>query len=72
MTADVVEIQEFPELASAYNVMGVPMTVMNDTVQFTGAVTEEVLTQRILEAVGIVESDADQTEQVSERTTSIA
>ena len=52
VTADVVEIQEFPALAQAYGVRGVPLTVINDTVAFSGAVTEEVFLSRLLEAVG--------------------
>ena len=50
--ADVVEIQEFPQIARTYRVSGVPKTVINDSVQFTGAVTEDVFLDRILEAVG--------------------
>jgi glutaredoxin-like protein len=30
ITADVVEVQEFPELAQRYQVRGVPMTIVND------------------------------------------
>ena len=59
VTADVVEIQEFPALAQTYGVRGVPLTVINDTVAFSGAVTEEVFLSRLLEAVG-EESDAEE------------
>ena len=52
VVADVVEIQEYPRLAQAYGVRSVPKTVINDSVQFSGAVTEEVLLGWILEAVG--------------------
>ena len=52
VVADVVEIQEYPQLAQAYGVRSVPKTVINDSVQFTGAVTEDVFLGRILEAVG--------------------
>ena len=45
--------------------MGVPKTVVNDSVQFTGAVTEEVLLKRVLEAVGEEEAEADGGEQDS-------
>ena len=51
VTADVVEIQEFPALAQAYGVRGVPLTVINDAVAFSGAVTEEEFLARLLEAV---------------------
>jgi hypothetical protein len=30
VTADVVEVQEFPDVARKYQVRGVPMTVVND------------------------------------------
>ena len=72
VTTDVIEVQEFPELASVYNVMGVPKTVINDTVVFTGAVPEEVLLERVLQAVGAVERDEGEVDQVSDQTTPIA
>ena len=59
VTADVVEIQEFPALAQAYGVRGVPLTVINDSVTFSGAVTEEEFLSRLLEAVG----EADDAEE---------
>ena len=52
VVADVVEIQEYPQLAQAYDVRSVPKAVINDSVQFTGVVTEDVFLGRILEAVG--------------------
>ena len=63
--ADVVEIQEFPQIARAYRVSGVPKTVINDSVQFTGAVTEETFVRRIMEAVGQQEADEAREEQVA-------
>ena len=71
VVADVVEVQEFPQLASAYGVRGVPKTVINDAVQFSGAVSEEVFLKRLLQAVGEEESD-DEDAEVSEETTPIA
>ena len=59
VTADVVEIQEFPALAQAYGVRGVPLTVINDSVAFSGAMTEEVFLSRLLEAV----AEGDETEE---------
>jgi predicted DsbA family dithiol-disulfide isomerase len=38
ITADVVEVQEFPELARKYRIRGVPMTVVNETETLMGAV----------------------------------
>ena len=40
VTADVVEVTEFRELASKYSIRGVPKTVINDTVEFVGAEPE--------------------------------
>ena len=70
VVADVVEIQEFPHLAQAYGVRGVPKTVIHDTIQFTGAVTEEVFLQRVLEAAGEEEPE-EGAEKVSDLTTPI-
>ena len=70
--ADVVEVQEFPHLAQAYRVMGVPKTVINDRVQFTGAVTEEAFLEKVLQAVGEKEIEDDGQEQISEQTTPIS
>ena len=72
VTADVVEVQEYPHLAQAYRVMGVPKTVINDRVQLSGAVTEEVLLRRVLEAVGAAEPEEDGDTSVSEQTTPVA
>ncbi len=70
VTADVIEVQEFPHLSQAHRVMGVPKTVINDSVQFTGAVKEEVFLRRVLEAVGEEEPEDNQ-EHTSEQTTPI-
>ncbi len=72
VTTDVVEIQDFPSLAQLYSVMGVPKTVINDSVQFTGAVTESAFLQRVLEAVGAAEPESGSRSRVSQQTTPIA
>lgn len=51
--ADVVEVQEFPLLAQRYMVSGVPKTVINNKVQFVGAVPERMLIDYVLQAVGV-------------------
>jgi hypothetical protein len=38
--ADVIEANEFPELSERYEVQSVPKTVINDRVQFVGAMPE--------------------------------
>ncbi|NLF02582.1 MAG: glutaredoxin [Anaerolineales bacterium] len=49
--ADMVEATEFPHLAMKYQVMGVPRTVINETVHIEGAVPEQVVLARMQEAV---------------------
>jgi predicted DsbA family dithiol-disulfide isomerase len=72
VTADVIEVQEYPDLASAYRVMGVPKTVINDRVQFTGAVPEDALMKYVLQAVGADEAGEEESEHFSDQTTPIA
>lgn len=50
VTADVVEISEFPDLAARYHVQGVPKVVINDTVEFVGAQPETMFVEAILQA----------------------
>ena len=52
ITAEVIEAQEFPDLSRLYQVMAVPKTVINGTVQFVGAVPEKTLLRHVLEAIG--------------------
>ena len=53
ITADMVEATEFPHLAMKYNVMGVPRTVVNETIHLEGTAPEQVLVARIEEAVAV-------------------
>lgn len=48
--ADMVESMEFPHLAHKYGVMSVPKTVINETVEFVGAVPEEHFLHYVLKA----------------------
>ena len=57
--ADVMEVQEFPQVAQRYRVMGVPKTVINETTQFIGAVPEETFIGKVLEAIGKAEAAPD-------------
>ncbi len=43
VTADVIEANEFPQIADRYRVYGVPKTVVNETEEFEGAQPEEAL-----------------------------
>jgi predicted DsbA family dithiol-disulfide isomerase len=53
VTADSIEVSEFPDLAQRYNVMGVPRTIINERVFIDGAVPESQFMARVLEAAGI-------------------
>jgi predicted DsbA family dithiol-disulfide isomerase len=48
--ATAIEATEFPELSRAYQVMGVPKIVINDRVQFEGAVPEKDFLDAVLQA----------------------
>ncbi len=50
--AEVIEVQEFPEVARHYQVRGVPKTVINDGAEFVGAVPDEMFVDAILESLG--------------------
>ena len=50
VTADVVEAEEFPELAALYRVRGVPKVVVNDVVEFVGAQPEALFLEHVLRA----------------------
>jgi len=51
VTAEVIEVQEFPDLGTSYNVRGVPLTVINEKVSFTGAANETMLLEYMKSAV---------------------
>jgi glutaredoxin-like protein len=49
--ADMVEATEFPHLATKYQVMGVPRTVINETVHIEGAAPEPMVLGKLQEAL---------------------
>jgi len=49
--ADMVEAMEFPQLAIKYQVMGVPRTVINETVHIEGAAPEAAVLEKLREAL---------------------
>lgn len=51
VTADMVEVTEFPHLGQRYNVMGVPRTVINEDTYIEGAVPENMLLEELKAAV---------------------
>ena len=49
ITADVIEIEEFPALAQQYGVRSVPLTVVNELTQIAGVVTESEFVEKIIQ-----------------------
>lgn len=56
--ADIVEASEFPELSQRYGVSAVPKTIINDKVEFTGAVPEQQFLAAIQQATAQPEETA--------------
>ncbi len=52
ITADLVEITEFPHLAQRYQVRAVPRTVVNETGSIEGALPEAEFVEAIIAAAG--------------------
>jgi len=46
--ADVIETNEFPDLAQKYNVIGVPKVVINEKIEFVGAFNEDLFAEHVL------------------------
>ena len=51
VTAECIEATEFPELSQRYRVMAVPKIVINDTVEFEGAIPEREFLNAVLQAL---------------------
>ena len=49
--ATAIEATEFPDLSRAYRVMAVPKIVINDRVQFEGALPEDQFLAAVLKAI---------------------
>ena len=56
VTAECIEANEFPELSQRYEVMAVPKVVINDRLQFEGAIPERDFLGAVLQAVGSAEA----------------
>lgn len=48
-----VEISEYPDLAQQYQVYGVPLTVVNETIRFEGGAPEPYFVPSLLEQLGV-------------------
>jgi glutaredoxin-like protein len=49
--ADMINAQEFPDLAQKYNVYAVPKVIINESTQFEGALPEQDFVEKVLSAV---------------------
>jgi len=56
--ADMVEATEFPHLSMRYQVMGVPRTVINETVHVEGAAPEPMVLEKLREALAGAQEQA--------------
>jgi len=54
--SECVEANEFPELSQRYQVMAVPKIVINDRVEFEGAIPERDFVNAVLQAVSAQEA----------------
>jgi glutaredoxin-like protein len=52
--ADMVNAQEFPQLAQKYNVFAVPKIVINEVVQFEGSVPEDSFVRNVEKSTGLL------------------
>ena len=53
-----VEVSEFPDLADRFQVYGVPLTVINNTLRFEGGAPEVHFVPALMSKLGITASDA--------------
>ena len=51
ITADAVEITEYPQLAQRYQVMGVPKTIINEAGGIEGALPEAMFVDAVVSAL---------------------
>jgi predicted DsbA family dithiol-disulfide isomerase len=54
--SECIEATEFPELSQRYQVMAVPKIVINDRVEFEGAIPESDFVNAVLQAAGAKEA----------------
>jgi predicted DsbA family dithiol-disulfide isomerase len=52
ITADMVELSEYPHLAVKYNVQGVPKIIINEEHDIVGSLPEIEFVQVLLKAIG--------------------
>ncbi|KPJ72082.1 hypothetical protein AMJ52_07540 [candidate division TA06 bacterium DG_78] len=49
--AEMVNAQEFPQIAQKYNVFAVPKIVINEKIQFEGSLQEDAFVQKVIESI---------------------
>jgi len=49
-----VEASEFSHLSNKYNVMGVPKTIINEKIQFEGAVSESLFVDQAIKGSNLI------------------
>ena len=49
ITADVIEIEEFPALARQYGIRSVPMSIFNEIMQIAGLTSEQEFVDKVLQ-----------------------
>lgn len=54
ITADMIEAAEFPHLANKYNVFGVPKTIINEKIQFEGALPESAFVSQLMSTIKVM------------------
>ncbi len=50
ITADCIEVSEFPDMIQKYQISGVPKIVVNETIEFVGAQSAEVFLDAVKRA----------------------
>ncbi len=53
VTAEAIEVSEFPDLARKYNIRAVPYTIINDRVAIPGAIAVDALLEQVARATGV-------------------
>jgi len=49
--AEAIDANEFPDMAIKYGIMGVPKIVVNEKIEFVGAIPEDMFLEQVLKAV---------------------
>ena len=72
VTVDVIDVGTFPNLIDLHKIRGVPVTVINGRVSFTGAMNEELLLKQVRRATGEADAGAEQIVDYSNEVTMLS